>query len=109
MFLEKIKELLVKEKNEILNKVKQDEEVDSSGDEIDAIQAKILTNINSVLQSRDKEKLEKIQSALVKIHNNNYGNCDDCGDKISEKRLLINPHFEVCISCAEQREMDAKK
>ncbi|WP_369075959.1 TraR/DksA C4-type zinc finger protein, partial [Escherichia coli] len=30
----------------------------------------------------------------------------DCGDEIAEKRLMFNPHFLTCISCAEAREME---
>jgi DnaK suppressor protein len=106
--MEKINQLLLQEKKEILSKSLPDE-LDASGDETDIIQAKIIMTVSSRLASRDKERLEKIEAALLKIQNNNYGNCDDCGEEISEKRLLVNPQFETCISCAHQREMNSKK
>lgn len=106
-FLEKVKVLLQSERAEILSKVK-DEEIDSEGDETDEIQAKILLNIVGKLTIRNQSKLSQIAVALNRIEDKSYGLCEDCGDNISEKRLLVNPYCATCISCAEQREMDLK-
>src|SRR4051812_22286762 len=103
--LEKIKKSLVEEREVILAR-NHSSEVDIDGDETDEIQGNIIATVTQQLSSRDAFKLVKIDSALKKIDENNFGLCDDCGDEIAEKRLEFNPHFSNCISCAEQAEMD---
>lgn len=107
-FLKEIKEKLIKEKRNILNSTIENE-IDSEGDETDQIQSKILLSLNNELSIRNKQKLLKINIALEKIDKDTYGICDDCQDEISEKRLKFNPHFDICISCAELREIENKR
>ena len=106
--LAKIKASLLKSKEELQNKNYQ-VEVDPDGDEVDEIQANIILNVNKQLSSRDKEKLVHIDKALLKIENNIYGICEGCEEVIAEKRLEVNPYFSICISCAEQKEMDSRQ
>lgn len=106
--LEKIKKNLVDEREAILSR-NYSSEVDIDGDETDEIQGNIIATVTQQLSSRDAQKLVKIDSALKKIDENNFGLCDDCGEDIAEKRLEHNPHFSNCISCAEQAEMDIKQ
>jgi DnaK suppressor protein len=47
----------------------------------------------------------KIDNALKKIADGSFGNCEECGEEIAEKRLLINPGFITCIGCAEKLEL----
>ncbi len=108
VFLEKMKQNLLAQKNSILSRGKQDLDVDNDGDETDEIQANMLVEINNHLGTRDFARLQDIDIALVKIDESSYGNCDDCGESIPEKRLSINPYFLTCISCAEEREIQAK-
>lgn len=83
--------------------------VDSKGDEADEIQANMIVEMDSQLSNRASIKLSMIRDALEKIESNEYGNCEDCGEEIPEKRLEINPCFKVCITCAEEREFEAKQ
>lgn len=113
-FLKKIKNTLLEQKQEIVNKNLIDKNkdinvVDTHGDETDEIQGNMLIELHNKLVIRDSEKLSKIDSALDRIDSKTYGLCEDCGDNISEKRLLLNPHFVTCISCAEIRERDEKE
>ena len=45
-----------------------------------------------LLCDRDREKLIQIDEALERIEDGTYGICEECGCKISEKRLKIMPH-----------------
>ncbi len=109
-FLDSMKKQLLMEKENICNQAsKIQSDVDLDGDEVDEIQGKLLINISNQLVQRNEEKLTKIEDALKKINDGNYGSCEDCGEDISEKRLLNNPHFLICISCAEDKEMAAKQ
>lgn len=108
-FLETIKSKLVLQKEEILKKTCVDYAVDVDGDETDEIQGSLLLKISEGLAVREMLKLKNIDLALKKIENKSYGICEDCGEDISSNRLLHNPYFLTCISCAEDREKEAKQ
>lgn len=46
---------------------------------------------------RDTELLHEIEAALTKIHNHEYGFCEDTGDPIGIARLLANPTASLSI------------
>jgi DnaK suppressor protein len=109
-FLKKMKELLIEQQKELLKQTAVHEaEVDTEGDETDEIQAHILIDLNNQLNTRNSAKLSQIETALKRIEDKSYGLCQDCGDPIPEKRLLSNPHFQTCVSCAEEREAEEKQ
>jgi DnaK suppressor protein len=110
----KIKKQLEDQKNEIISIISKPKnsiytEIDNHGDSVDLIQGEILIIANEQLIARNKEKLVKIDAALKKIEKGEFGSCDECGMDISEKRLLFNPAFYLCISCAEAIEIQGKK
>lgn len=104
--LNKIQDLLLSQRKEIINSAPSSSDIDFEGDETDEIQAKQLAAISAQLSERTAQKLHQIDVAFGKIHNSTYGKCEDCGDEIAEKRLMFNPYFLTCISCAEAREME---
>jgi DnaK suppressor protein len=113
-FIKKIKEKLVEEKNELIAKAKNQmdsdiESIDLDGDETDEIQGAILINIQNKIVTRHLEKISKINEALKRIDDSKYGFCEDCEDNIPEKRLTSNPYFVLCVSCAEDREIENKQ
>lgn len=109
-FLNKIKSLLLAEKEAILKQSNhQDDDVDHEGDETDEIQANQLVEMNNQLNARNTAKLSQIEAALKRIDDKTYGKCQDCEEQIPEKRLLHNPHFLTCVSCAEEREAEEKQ
>lgn len=63
------------------------------------------------MRNRELNKLRQIEEALDRIEQNCYGECDDCGEEISEKRLNTQPWATLCITHAEEREREqvAKK
>ena len=48
-------------------------------------------------------EVKRIDAALARIEEGEYGYCDDCGESIAEKRLEIDPMAELCVSCAGAR------
>ena len=42
----------------------------------------------------------RIESALKRLDEGEYGFCVECGEDISEKRLEIDPAATHCIKCA---------
>ena len=108
-FLQKMKALLLTQQQELLKQTEQEVSVDTEGDETDEIQANILIELNNQLTSRNSAKLNQIQSALKRIEEKTYGLCLDCEEAIPEKRLMANPHAQLCVSCAEDREREEKR
>jgi DnaK suppressor protein len=112
VFLNKIKKILKEEQKEIISRVNINSTnnlIDVDGDDVDVIQAKILALTDAQLIARDKEKILKIENALKKIVDGSFGYCEECGEEIAEKRLLINPGFITCIGCAEKLELMRKR
>jgi DnaK suppressor protein len=108
-FLKKTKEKLLAQRDELIGQSTQGHDIDTDGDETDEIQAHILIDLHNQLNTRNSAKLTQIEDALKRIEDSSYGLCQDCGEQIPEKRLLINPHFLTCVGCAEEREAEDKQ
>lgn len=108
-FLKKTKEKLLIQKDELLGKTARQHDIDTDGDETDEIQGNILIDIQNQLTTRNNTKLLQIEDALKRIEDRSYGVCQDCSESIPEKRLLVNPYFLTCVSCAEEREAEDKQ
>lgn len=79
-------------------------EPDELHDEID--QASTETGQQLQLRLRDRENvlLKKIDKALKKIEDGEYGVCELCEEPISVKRLEARPVTDLCIRCKEEQE-----
>lgn len=51
-------------------------------------------------ERRRKNELQRIESALTRVRDGEYGYCVSCGDEISKKRLELDPSVPLCIDCA---------
>jgi RNA polymerase-binding transcription factor len=56
------------------------------------------------LQERERRLVRKIQRALERIDQGEYGICVVCGGDISERRLLARPVATCCIDCQTETE-----
>lgn len=63
------------------------------------------------LRNRDRERklIKKIDEALERIENGEYGYCDSCGVEIGLKRLEARPTATLCIDCKTLEEMREKQ
>lgn len=107
--INKAKSILETRKLEILSKNNVVDDIDIDGDETDEIQGKNIALVHNQIVNRDRERLVKIDKALLKIKNETFGICDECEEPIEEKRLLANPEFAICISCASMNEIKEKR
>jgi len=48
--------------------------------------------------------LSKIEEALQRVEDGEYGICEDCGDEIGLKRLEARPVTTLCIDCKTAQE-----
>lgn len=59
------------------------------------------------LRNRDRERklIKKVDEALGRIEDGEYGYCDSCGVEIGLKRLEARPTATLCIDCKTLEEM----
>jgi DnaK suppressor protein len=73
-------------------------------DAVESSEADIQEDIEFALIQMKSETLSKINDALTRLEQGNYGNCFDCGEEIAEKRLRALPFAVRCKDCEEARE-----
>ena len=69
----------------------------------------IQEDIELALIQMKAETLNKVDDALKRLEQGNYGNCFDCGEEIAEKRLRALPFAVRCKDCEEAREIAAQR
>src|SRR6187200_657807 len=112
--LKKFRALLEEKRDEIVKKAKQtldeDMTLDSNDlpDEMDLASSEYLQSFTFRLRGREKVFLEKIERALTKIKEEAFGDCEECGEEISMKRLEARPETALCIKCKEDQERAEK-
>lgn len=108
-FLSKVKKQLLEEQRDRLLKANRKVDIDRDGDETDEVQGNIQIDLHNQFIEDNNTKLYLIKEALGRIEDNTYGICVDCEEEILEKRLLVNPYYLTCVSCAEARELEEKQ
>ena len=73
-------------------------------DAVESSEADIQEDIELALIQMKSETLNKINDALGRLEQGDYGYCFDCGEEIAEKRLRALPFAVRCKDCEEARE-----
>src|SRR6266446_6484852 len=73
-------------------------------DAVESSEADIQDEIEFALIQMKSETLNKIDDALARLEQGDYGNCFECGEEIAEKRLRALPFAVRCKDCEEARE-----
>ena len=113
--LAEIKKILLKERARIISEGDKTLGVglQQSPDDLPdfADQSSFESDRNFVLRLRDRERklLNKIDDALQRIEEGNFGICEDCGNEIGIKRLKARPVVTLCIECKTRQEEEEKK
>ncbi len=102
----RLEELLM-EAERTREQVKETEE--PSPDPLD--QASNVFDKDFLLRLRDRERklMLKIKEALERIEDGTFGICEECGEKIAEKRLRARPMATLCIDCKHEQEVLEKR
>ncbi|EGK70720.1 MAG: RNA polymerase-binding protein DksA [Methyloversatilis sp.] len=102
------RDLLSRMRDDILRKadetVEHMREVDNVSDPAD--RATVEEEHTLELRARDRERklLKKIEQAIERIDNGDYGYCDETGEPIGIGRLLARPTATLTIEAQERRE-----
>src|SRR5262245_27929017 len=78
-------------------------------DAMESSEADIQEDIEFALIQMKSETLNKINDALGRLEQGQYGNCFECGEEISEKRLRALPFAVRCKDCEEAREVAERR
>ncbi|HOO38187.1 MAG TPA: TraR/DksA family transcriptional regulator [Deltaproteobacteria bacterium] len=105
-----VREILMEMKKEILqnleeriksNDMSEQREIGDIFDDADLEQSR---EFNLLLSTRERQKLDQIDSALSKLDNGEYGYCEDCDEAIPVGRLRAMPFATLCVKCKSERE-----
>jgi DnaK suppressor protein len=67
-----------------------------------------LQNRDLALTERQQNELKEIDEALVRLEADEYGECEECGEAIGERRLEALPYARRCIECERQHEAELR-
>ncbi len=105
--MDKIKSRLETERDKI-KRLAEATEDDRKPVELDQSQVGRLSRMDAMQvqemaleQERRRDfELQKIEAALARIEEGEYGYCTRCGEDISPKRLEFDPAAPLCVDCA---------
>lgn len=78
-------------------------------DAVESSESDIQDEIEFALIQMKSETLNKINDALARLEQGDYGNCFECGEEIAPKRLRALPFAVRCKDCEEAREVAEKR
>ncbi|WP_330927348.1 TraR/DksA family transcriptional regulator [Candidatus Sororendozoicomonas aggregata] len=92
------------ELNDRVRRIKAKRQQAPSADWSEQAQERENDEVMDALGNETTLELNKINKALERIDECEYGYCLVCGDAISPARLEIMPFADLCIRCAQARE-----
>lgn len=90
--------------------LEQDMQLDTNEmpDEVDLASSEYIQSFALRLRGRERNFLDKIETALRKIEEGEFGICEECEDPIGRKRLEARPETTLCIRCKEDQERNER-
>ncbi len=111
--LDSFREQLLEKRNDILRDTERTlaELNDQSGnipDPNDRASAESGRNFELRIRQREQKLLSKIEEAIQRIDDGDFGECESCGELIGLKRLQARPVTSLCIECKTAQESKEK-
>jgi DnaK suppressor protein len=110
--IQHFREKLLKARNQIINSGVlsnlEDLQIkaDDLADEADLANNSVNQQVSFSIREKEMTKLRRIDNALARIEEGNYGLCVESGEEIENKRLETQPWAEFCIEVAEEKERE---
>jgi DnaK suppressor protein len=60
-------------------------------------------SVNEATYKKAQMRLEKLMATKVRVHDDDYGECLECGEEIALKRLQTLPESTLCMNCLNER------
>jgi len=116
-FIKKVREILINLWNETLSEASKQlkltkeqglfDLIGAAGDQVDISSIDVDRDIDYTLVDIYNSRLLDIRKALGRLDRDEYGYCEECGRKISTKRLEAIPFARYCLDC--QKEIETLK
>lgn len=106
----RLKKNLLKMREELLKEIdagiksQRDVAERDVGDFYDDVDIEKDRQMYHMLGERERQKIRAIDEALKKIEDNEYGRCEECGEKINKNRLKVVPFARYCVNCQSEIE-----
>jgi len=110
----KLQEALLSRRRVLANALKSGQAEKRRGDDDGPLDladtARELRNqeFNYSVAEKERAELAGIDEALARIDDGVFGECEECGEKITDARLKAIPWAPLCIECQEEREEQAR-
>lgn len=111
--LDEIREALERRRAELINKsnlaakeIREADHAQGGRDSLDESTEEQNTSTKLRLADRDRNLFIKINRALERMNDDEYGFCEECEEPINEKRLQARPVTSLCIDCKEEQESE---
>lgn len=110
-----LEEVLLQEERRILTAARSAFELSREGtgdqgrDSIDQSNSEELVSTHMRLRDRERKLLTKVRDAVARLEDGTIDECEECGDPISFKRLLVRPVTTYCIACKEEAEENERR
>jgi DnaK suppressor protein len=76
----------------------------ADGDDVDGIQESVRREIGYATRELLVERVHRLQAALDRLHEGEYGTCVECGETIAPARLRALPEVQTCVRCQDRLE-----
>ncbi|QJB56319.1 TraR/DksA family transcriptional regulator [Pseudodesulfovibrio sp. zrk46] len=73
--------------------------VENCPDENDFASQLAQLGVNVAMHRRRQMRMVELENALKRLHETDYGICEECGEDIGLARLKANPSARLCVSC----------
>ena len=94
--------------NNLGNLLNSSDDSVSSADIVDQASSYTDKNVEMKALNRSRKLIEKINSALRRLKDGQYGYCDETSEPIGLKRLIARPIATLSIEAQERHERDEK-
>lgn len=106
--MEQVRELLLERWKRIEQIAHRDgtpaEDAEAQAEMIDIAQSLEQLGRDTSLAEQERRELLAIERALAKLASGGFGSCEDCGEDIPPKRLLVLPEARLCANCQAYEE-----
>ncbi len=106
--IDKFRDVLSQKRDDLLAIVqrKKEEEIQDVGvgDEADVATHSVEKEMLFELTDSEKQTLDMVEAALLKLERGVYGTCESCRKPILRMRLQLMPWARYCVSCQSEQE-----
>ncbi|WEW99428.1 RNA polymerase-binding protein DksA [Pseudomonas nitroreducens] len=100
--------LLLEQRDELQGRIDEEfqalQDTERASDEADVASREEARQWQLRLLEREKKLLDKIDQALERLARGDYGWCEETGEPIGLRRLLLRPTASLCIEAKERQE-----